>query len=51
MAEKSYQDLKSEVWEKDLCAGCGACVAICPADVIIFSESGTATISGEYRIL
>lgn len=42
MPEKSYQDLKSEVWEKDMCAGCGACVAVCPADVIVFSESGTA---------
>ena len=42
MTGKSYQDLKSEIWDKDLCAGCGACVAVCPADSIIFAEGVSA---------
>ena len=42
MATKSYLDLKKEVWDKDLCAGCGACVAVCPADAICFDETGGA---------
>jgi len=37
MAEKSYKDLKSEVWDAGLCARCGACVAVCPADALSFS--------------
>jgi len=37
---KSYRDLKTEVWDRGLCAGCGACVAICPADAICFGEGG-----------
>lgn len=36
MDEKSYQDLKRDVWETGLCAGCGACVAVCPADALYF---------------
>ncbi|MCU0631645.1 MAG: Coenzyme F420 hydrogenase/dehydrogenase, beta subunit C-terminal domain [Methanolinea sp.] len=42
MATKSYVDLKNEVWDKGLCAGCGACVAVCPADAICFDEPGGA---------
>ncbi|MDK2974005.1 MAG: coenzyme hydrogenase subunit beta [Methanofollis sp.] len=37
MAEKSYRDLKTEVWDAGLCARCGACVAVCPADALSFS--------------
>lgn len=36
MAEKSYKDLKTEVWDAGLCARCGACVAVCPADAFSF---------------
>jgi coenzyme F420 hydrogenase subunit beta len=39
--EKNYQDLKNEVWEKGTCSGCGACVAVCPADAICFHESAS----------
>ncbi|NYT07945.1 MAG: hypothetical protein GKC05_06805 [Methanomicrobiales archaeon] len=42
MEERSYRDLKAEVWDTGICAGCGACVAVCPADAICFGESGTA---------
>ena len=42
MAEKSYLDLKKEVWDKGTCSGCGACVAVCPADALFFPESGNA---------
>ncbi|MFA5347969.1 MAG: Coenzyme F420 hydrogenase/dehydrogenase, beta subunit C-terminal domain [Methanoregula sp.] len=38
MAGKSYLDLKSEVWDKGRCSGCGACVAVCPADALTFDE-------------
>jgi len=38
MAEKSYLDLKSEVWDNKKCSGCGACVAVCPADALSFAE-------------
>jgi coenzyme F420 hydrogenase subunit beta len=40
MTRKSYQDLKEEVWDTGLCSGCGACVAVCPADAICFGEPG-----------
>ncbi len=37
MSEKSYNDLMREVWETDRCSGCGACIAVCPADALIFT--------------
>ena len=40
MEQKTYQDLKKEVWETGNCSGCGGCVAVCPADAITFRESG-----------
>jgi coenzyme F420 hydrogenase subunit beta len=42
MTRKSYQDLKERVWDQGICSGCGACVAVCPADAICFGESGGA---------
>jgi coenzyme F420 hydrogenase subunit beta len=42
VAEHSYVDLQREVWERGICAGCGACVAVCPADAICFDEPGGA---------
>jgi coenzyme F420 hydrogenase subunit beta len=38
MAAKNYLDLKSEVWDTGICSGCGACVAVCPADALFFDE-------------
>jgi len=38
MRRKNYKDLKEEVWDTGLCSGCGACVAVCPADAIIFRK-------------
>jgi coenzyme F420 hydrogenase subunit beta len=43
MAQKSYLDLKSEVWDTGKCSGCGACVAVCPADAISFAEGEMVT--------
>jgi len=40
MEQKTYQDLKKEVWATGLCSGCGGCVAVCPADAIAFRENG-----------
>lgn len=42
MATRSYLDLKEAVWDRNLCAGCGACVAVCPADALCFDEPGGA---------
>ena len=41
MAAKSYLDLKSEVWDAGRCSGCGACVAVCPADALYFDLGST----------
>jgi coenzyme F420 hydrogenase subunit beta len=46
MKRKSYQDLKERVWDRGVCSGCGACVAVCPADAICFGESGGALCPG-----
>ncbi|ENN95701.1 coenzyme F420 hydrogenase/dehydrogenase subunit beta [Methanocaldococcus villosus KIN24-T80] len=35
---KSYKDLKAEVWDKNRCSGCGACVAVCPVNNLYFKE-------------
>jgi len=40
MRSRSFTDLKDEVWERGVCSGCGACVAVCPADAICFDEPG-----------
>src|SRR5512137_2598534 len=50
MAAKSYLDLKSEVWDEKVCSGCGACVAVCPADSLSYPEGemGTAPTSNGY---
>lgn len=43
MKHKNFEDLKNEVWNTNRCSGCGACVAVCPADAIIVPyESGAA---------
>ncbi len=38
MSGKNYLNLKEEVWDRDICSGCGACVAVCPADAIVFAR-------------
>jgi coenzyme F420 hydrogenase subunit beta len=43
MAQKNYLDLKAEVWDTGKCSGCGACVAVCPADAISFREGEMVT--------
>ncbi|MDD1717618.1 MAG: 4Fe-4S binding protein, partial [Methanoregulaceae archaeon] len=35
-----YRDLKREVWDRGHCSGCGGCVAVCPADAILFNGNG-----------
>jgi coenzyme F420 hydrogenase subunit beta len=44
MAKQSYKDLKMKVWDTGLCAGCGACVAVCPSDGLYF-EAGKGAAS------
>jgi coenzyme F420 hydrogenase subunit beta len=46
MAAKSYLDLKNEVWESGRCSGCGACVAVCPADALSFDEGALVMSPG-----
>jgi coenzyme F420 hydrogenase subunit beta len=50
MAAKNYLDLKSEVWDTGKCSGCGACIAVCPADALSFKEGEmvTAPVSNGY---
>ncbi|MDD1652993.1 MAG: Coenzyme F420 hydrogenase/dehydrogenase, beta subunit C-terminal domain [Methanomicrobiales archaeon] len=50
MAKKSYRNLKDEVWDQGLCSGCGACVAVCPADALHFPalDPGTAPFPPAY---
>jgi len=43
MAENSYLDLKTLVWDTRKCSGCGACVAVCPADALYFEEGEMVT--------
>jgi coenzyme F420 hydrogenase subunit beta len=43
MAQKSYLDLKNEVWDTGICSGCGACIAVCPADALSFAEGEMVT--------
>jgi coenzyme F420 hydrogenase subunit beta len=43
MAQKNYLDLKAEIWDTGKCSGCGACVAVCPADAISFKEGEMVT--------
>ncbi|OPY53808.1 MAG: Coenzyme F420 hydrogenase subunit beta [Methanosaeta sp. PtaU1.Bin060] len=31
-----YQELDENVWRKDICAGCRACIAVCLADTLAF---------------
>ncbi|HTY52025.1 MAG TPA: Coenzyme F420 hydrogenase/dehydrogenase, beta subunit C-terminal domain [Methanomicrobiales archaeon] len=40
MSGKSYRDLEKEVWAAGLCSGCGACVAVCPAEGLYFMKAG-----------
>lgn len=35
---KTYKALQEEVWDTGICSGCGACVAVCPADSLYFSD-------------
>ena len=46
MAAKSYLDLKSEVWDAGRCSGCGACVAVCPADALYFDLGEMVELPG-----
>lgn len=50
MAKKTYLDLKSEVWDTGICSGCGACIAVCPADALSFTEgaAGKSPVSTGY---
>ncbi|WOF16218.1 4Fe-4S dicluster domain-containing protein [Methanoplanus sp. FWC-SCC4] len=39
MSGINFEKLKKEVWDRDNCSGCGACVAVCPADAIVFLDN------------
>ena len=41
MEMKTYKGLDAEVWATGLCSGCGACVAVCPADALRFAPGNT----------
>ena len=41
MTEKTYKDLKKDVWDAGLCSGCGACIAVCPGEGLFFEAGRT----------
>jgi coenzyme F420 hydrogenase subunit beta len=41
MEMKTFKDLEARVWDTNLCSGCGACVAVCPADALRFVPGNT----------
>lgn len=41
METKTFRDLEAAVWATGLCSGCGACVAVCPADALRFAPGDT----------
>jgi len=49
MEKKTFRDLESGVWATGLCSGCGACVAVCPADALRFAPGdNTAPVNIGY---
>jgi coenzyme F420 hydrogenase subunit beta len=42
MKRKSYEELQMEVWDTGRCSGCGACIAVCPANAINFADGSGA---------
>ena len=48
MESKDDRELKKTVWDQGRCAGCGSCVAVCPADAFSFSRGGVSPHHAEY---
>ncbi len=43
---KDYTDLKREVWDRDRCSGCGACVGSCPLEALHFRGDDNPLFDG-----
>lgn len=43
---KDYTDLKREVWDRDRCSGCGACVGSCPLEALHFRGDDNPVYDG-----
>ncbi|MFV2040611.1 MAG: Coenzyme F420 hydrogenase/dehydrogenase, beta subunit C-terminal domain [Candidatus Hydrothermarchaeales archaeon] len=41
-----YTDLKREVWDRDMCSGCGACVGSCPLEALHFRGDDNPVFDG-----
>ena len=48
MEYNDYRELKKGVWDKEKCFGCGACIAVCPADSLSFPRGGIFPSHTEY---
>jgi len=48
MEKKNYRSLEEEVWNTDVCSGCGACIAVCPADSLYYNGVDTHPVSNGY---
>ncbi len=48
MSTISYKKLEDEVWNNNICSGCGACVSVCPADALYFSDNSISPVSSGY---
>jgi len=36
----SFRDLRTQILDRELCAACGACAAVCPADALRLTDDG-----------
>ncbi|MFQ5976297.1 MAG: coenzyme F420 hydrogenase/dehydrogenase beta subunit N-terminal domain-containing protein, partial [Candidatus Hydrothermarchaeales archaeon] len=45
--DESYKELEEKVWKTDRCWSCGACVIVCPAEVINFDKYAEAYYIGK----
>ncbi|HMK46508.1 MAG TPA: 4Fe-4S dicluster domain-containing protein, partial [Methanocella sp.] len=34
-----YKELEESVWKKDICAGCRACITICPGNTLAYDNT------------
>ncbi len=48
MEGNDYRELKKNVWDRNRCSGCGACVAVCPADAFSFFGGDLSPRDGDY---
>ncbi len=46
MKKQGFEGLKNEIILRELCAGCGACSAVCPRDIVEYGPDGLPRLKG-----